>query len=965
MNRLLVDNTARFLCCALLLAGCTNDDVREATARVEVDPQASFGTVFVGTAAEATFRILSTGSAPVRIVSVHAPGLEIVGTPEGPLAGGSARVVTLRWGPATPGRIDATAELEIEAETLREFSVGITGEAIARPSCDDGNPCTDGAFDDMLGRCVFTPREGACDDANACTEGDRCAQGVCVGVAVTCDDDDVCTRDVCEPATGCVFLPDETICDDGDPCTRDVCEGEGRCSHPPVPDQTLCGPMTCAAFNVCVSGECRSLDITGHSDGEACDDGDRCTTEDECQAGECVGVFTPRGPELLKELPVVGGPEALVGTDGVHLLVHDQGLLHVATRNAEGRFRFRSTTGMAMSTSPVALATGRFVAGDHEALLVIDVTRPDAPVITRHVIAESWRILRLRPVAGGLLVHRVAPDEALLHLALDTNGRPGKVTTLWNGRLLDFDVAGEQLVYTDGNGVWWALIDLSTGSGPRLVRRAHLSKRRAQVATDGARVALFDGILNVGRVVQVPADDPVACDGQGPCRQLGPACESPDAFEAGPWRLCGSDGSCPSGASCLERPVDICPACEDCEANLTTVWLCVMKQRTVFEPTFEALAGHTFPTAPEVALSTDGSVWTSEGGRVRRYSADGALEAFVPPVNTGIEVVGGLVLLSGGERLRVLERKDGGYIDVAPDGLGAFNQVVPGAAGTALLGGSHAVAELDLERGRLSSWHSTLNNETPACRQLLAGPSGYATTVDAWPEDPPGCDVTRVDTFHADGHRRPLHPEELDGGTTLVTGRLLWRLGSSLRIWRLDDFDPSPVHTEQLNEDITSLSADHAGERALVLEHPWNGVSPVAHVLAPPWHSPNTSGSFTLEGTTEYVTSLMLAEESLLGSTARSVLLWQLGDPQPAARLELDGVFGPPQWMLPTRAWGSIHDDENGYSVAELSHDASAGRLELLGEVPLPGRPRALRPVHDAVVVVHDRGASILAPACE
>jgi MYXO-CTERM domain-containing protein len=63
-----------------------------------------------------------------------------------------------------------------------------------------------------------------CDDGSACTGQDSCQDGACTGSALSCDDQDTCTDDSCDPATGCVFTPNESCgkatggcsCDAGD-----------------------------------------------------------------------------------------------------------------------------------------------------------------------------------------------------------------------------------------------------------------------------------------------------------------------------------------------------------------------------------------------------------------------------------------------------------------------------------------------------------------------------------------------------------------------------------------------------------------------------------------------------------------------------------------------------------------------------------------------------------------------------
>ena len=70
--------------------------------------------------------------------------------------------------------------------------------------CDDDNPCTDDACNPATG-CVFTNNAAACDDGNACTTGDVCGGGVCSpGGPANCDDGICCTIDSCIPATGCI-----------------------------------------------------------------------------------------------------------------------------------------------------------------------------------------------------------------------------------------------------------------------------------------------------------------------------------------------------------------------------------------------------------------------------------------------------------------------------------------------------------------------------------------------------------------------------------------------------------------------------------------------------------------------------------------------------------------------------------------------------------------------------------------
>ncbi len=186
-------------------------------------------------------------------------------------------------------------------------------------ACDDGDLCTTvdrctagicvgqspvvctaqdqchavGTCDPATGLCSNPSRTNgtACDDGNLCTQSDVCQAGACVGAnPVVCAPQDAChTPGTCDPATGLCTNPnaaDGTACDDGDPCTRtDGCLA-GFCVG--------ANPVTCTAQDAChVAGVCDPAAGTctnpPQANGTACDDGDRCTQSDACQAGACVG----------------------------------------------------------------------------------------------------------------------------------------------------------------------------------------------------------------------------------------------------------------------------------------------------------------------------------------------------------------------------------------------------------------------------------------------------------------------------------------------------------------------------------------------------------------------------------------------------------------------------------------------------------------------------------------------------
>ncbi len=133
-------------------------------------------------------------------------------------------------------------------------------------TCDDNDLCTVDTCDPLTGECVYTPKD--CDDSDACTT-DSCdpLTGDCVHTAIDCDDSDACTTDTCDPATGCVHTPVD--CDDNDACTTDTCDPATGCVYTPVDcdDNDACTTDTCDPLTGCV-----------HTPVD-CDDNDACTTD--------------------------------------------------------------------------------------------------------------------------------------------------------------------------------------------------------------------------------------------------------------------------------------------------------------------------------------------------------------------------------------------------------------------------------------------------------------------------------------------------------------------------------------------------------------------------------------------------------------------------------------------------------------------------------------------------------------
>ena len=148
-------------------------------------------------------------------------------------------------------------------------------------TCGDNNPCTDDSCDPGIG-CVFTNNVLPCEDGSVCTVGDTCVDGACLsGELLVCNDDNVCTDDACDPVAGCQFVANEAVCDDGIDCTL----GDHCAASVCVYDELA----TCNDDNPCTDNHCDPANGCVATVNDAlCDDNDVCTVGDHCALGDCV-----------------------------------------------------------------------------------------------------------------------------------------------------------------------------------------------------------------------------------------------------------------------------------------------------------------------------------------------------------------------------------------------------------------------------------------------------------------------------------------------------------------------------------------------------------------------------------------------------------------------------------------------------------------------------------------------------
>jgi hypothetical protein len=116
--------------------------------------------------------------------------------------------------------------------------------------------------------------------------------------ALACADDDPCTADICEPASGCAHPVSEgALCDDHDLSTAgDLCDSSGGCAGSPI----VCPTGVCIASRVPNGVDC---EVTYAAVGADCDDDNLETGADACDANhDCLGdpIVCPSGPCVVE-----------------------------------------------------------------------------------------------------------------------------------------------------------------------------------------------------------------------------------------------------------------------------------------------------------------------------------------------------------------------------------------------------------------------------------------------------------------------------------------------------------------------------------------------------------------------------------------------------------------------------------------------------------------------------------------
>lgn len=175
-----------------------------------------------------------------------------------------------------------------------EKTCSLTAGCVTAPgfNCDDKNPCTDDACDELNHGCTHTPNDGLCQDSSWCNGAETCdLQKGCLPGLPRCNDGIYCTTDSCDESTHqCSVSPDSTKCDDGKFCNgAEICDPSGKdpdtkgcvsgtppsCNDSVYCTHDACDPERNACAYTPVDTECTGLNPCVHYS---------CSPTKDCQA---------------------------------------------------------------------------------------------------------------------------------------------------------------------------------------------------------------------------------------------------------------------------------------------------------------------------------------------------------------------------------------------------------------------------------------------------------------------------------------------------------------------------------------------------------------------------------------------------------------------------------------------------------------------------------------------------------
>jgi hypothetical protein len=188
-------------------------------------------------------------------------------------------VTELRVGLVAPGPVEGQLAWDVSDGERATCPTALRAAAPACAGPDPQNPCVGGETC-VEGACIPVVVTGPCEDGDPCTAGDTCADGLCIaGGPVACDDGVACTVDTCTPEAGCLHAPVDALCGTPAACTQLTCDPSSGCQASPLSGPPCDDGDACTTADQCLTGQCRGRPV-------ACDDGIACT-RDACTNGAC------------------------------------------------------------------------------------------------------------------------------------------------------------------------------------------------------------------------------------------------------------------------------------------------------------------------------------------------------------------------------------------------------------------------------------------------------------------------------------------------------------------------------------------------------------------------------------------------------------------------------------------------------------------------------------------------------
>jgi hypothetical protein len=267
------------------LLGCHDSALQHTQGDLVVETTTlTFPLTWVGSPSQVALPLVNRSASPRQVtLTLEGPGAFQL-APQLTVAGGAASRTPVTFAPSAAGPAQGTVTVAWEGHVV---VVTLVAQAQVPPACALPDPCHHLRFDPDQGRCVDTsdPDGTDCSAANRCLSGATCQAGACVGTALSCDDDNVCTRDLCDAVQGCVHQDTSAACPAAsDPCHVAFCDPSDGCGTTDAADGTVCGSVDCATAHVCLFGSCVGVPVP---DGTLCLPETACTDASYCQGGAC------------------------------------------------------------------------------------------------------------------------------------------------------------------------------------------------------------------------------------------------------------------------------------------------------------------------------------------------------------------------------------------------------------------------------------------------------------------------------------------------------------------------------------------------------------------------------------------------------------------------------------------------------------------------------------------------------